>query len=172
MRRYSGSELLRRGNQAGTKLMVSVVTVGLFVIYSLLHARSGASAPAPTSLGSGASGTATTTTAPGATSTSTTTPMPGALYRDGTYNGDVTDAQWGYVQVQVTVQRGKVATVQFLQYPNDRDRSVMINQYADPILIQEAVQAQSAQVDIVSGATDTSLAFMQSLGQALGQAHV
>lgn len=171
MRRNSGSELIRRGNQAATKLMVSVVTVGLFVIYSLLHARSGAT-PAPTSLGGGASGAATTTTAPGATSTTTSTAVPGALYRDGTYNGDVSDAQWGYVQVQVTVQRGKVANVQFLQYPNDRDRSVMINQYADPILIQEAVQAQSAQVDVVSGATDTSEAFMQSLGQALDQAHV
>jgi uncharacterized protein with FMN-binding domain len=57
-----------------------------------------------------------------------------------------------------------------LQYPNERERSVEINGYADPQLTQEAIQAQSAQVDIVTGATDTSEAFMQSLNDALTQA--
>jgi uncharacterized protein with FMN-binding domain len=57
-----------------------------------------------------------------------------------------------------------------LQYPNERNRSVEINSYADPILVNEAIQAQSAKVDIVSGATDTSQAFIQSLSHALSQA--
>ncbi len=57
-----------------------------------------------------------------------------------------------------------------MQHPNERNRSVEINSYADPILINEAIQAQSAQVDIVSGATDSSNAFIQSLSNALSQA--
>ncbi len=60
-----------------------------------------------------------------------------------------------------------MSDVQFVQYPNDRNRSIMINQYADPILDQEAIQAQSGNVDIITGATDSSYAFMQSLGRAL-----
>ena len=80
------------------------------------------------------------------------------------------DAQWGVVQIQVVIQNGKITSVQFLQYPNERNRSVQINSYADPILINEAIQAQSTKVDIVSGATDTSNAFIQSLSNALSQA--
>ena len=60
--------------------------------------------------------------------------------------------------------------MQFLEYPNHRDRSVEINNYAMPQLTSEAISAQSAQVDVISGATDTSEAFMQSLGDALSQA--
>ena len=74
------------------------------------------------------------------------------------------------VQVKVVIQNGKITGVQFLQYPNERSRSVEINSYADPILVNEAIQAQSAKVDIVSGATDTSQAFIQSLSNALSQA--
>jgi uncharacterized protein with FMN-binding domain len=84
----------------------------------------------------------------------------------------VADAQWGVVQVQVVIQNGEIINVQFLQYPNERNRSVEINSYADPILVNEAIQAQSAKVDIVSGATDTSQAFIQSLSNALSQAQV
>jgi len=92
------------------------------------------------------------------------------LYRNGQYVGNVTDAYYGSVQVRVTVRNGKLADVQFLQYPNDRNTSVRINSQAMPYLKQEAIQAQSAQVDIVSGATDTSQAFIQSLSFALDQA--
>lgn len=46
----------------------------------------------------------------------------------------------------------------------------MINSYADPQLISEAIQAQSATVDVVTGATGSSEAFIQSLSDALSQA--
>ena len=74
------------------------------------------------------------------------------------------------MQVQVVIQNGEIINVQFLQYPNERNRSVEINNYADPILVNEAIQVQSAKVDIVSGATDSSEAFIQSLSNALSQA--
>ena len=80
------------------------------------------------------------------------------------------DAQWGYIQVKAVIAGGKITDVQFLQYPNERQYSVQVNSYADPQLTQEAIQAQSAQVDIITGATDSSEAFMQSLSDALSQA--
>jgi uncharacterized protein with FMN-binding domain len=101
--------------------------------------------------------------------TTVNTPVTG-IYKDGTYTGDVADAFYGNIQVKVTISDGKISDVQFLQYPNDRRNSIEINTYAMPILRQEAISAQSAQVDIVSGATDTSRAFIESLGTALSQA--
>lgn len=107
------------------------------------------------------------------TPTPTPTPQPKASsgrYTDGTYTGAVANAYYGYVQVQATISGGRIANVQFLRYPNDRSTSRMINSQAMPYLSQEAISAQSANVDIVSGATDTSQAFRQSLASALAQA--
>lgn len=108
----------------------------------------------------------------------TSTPMPTArptvrragVFRDGQYTGSVADAYYGNVQVRVTTQNGAITNVVFLQYPNDRDTSRYINGLAMPYLIQEAIQSQNAQVDIISGATDTSGAFRESLASALAQA--
>lgn len=106
-----------------------------------------------------------TTTQPAASTQKTT-----AQYKDGTYTGSAADAFYGPIQVRVTVSGGKITDVTFLQYPNDRGTSVRINEQAMPMLKQEAIQAQSASVDGVSGATDTSQAFIESLGSALNQA--
>ncbi len=91
-------------------------------------------------------------------------------FKDGTYTGPSVDAYYGYVQVQAIVSGGKLTNVQFLSYPNDRRTSQQINGQAMPLLTQEAISAQSANVDAVSGASDTSAAFVQSLGAALAQA--
>lgn len=98
------------------------------------------------------------------------TPKPKGQYADGKYAGDIEDAYYGFVQIQTTVSGGRLVDVRFLQYPNDRSTSRFISQQAMPILIQEAIQAQSASVDGVSGASDTSAAFQQSLASALAQA--
>jgi uncharacterized protein with FMN-binding domain len=91
-------------------------------------------------------------------------------FRDGTYTGAAANAYYGNVQVQVTVAGGKITGVTFLDYPQDRGTSRSINSYAMPQLSQEAIQAQSANVSGVSGASDTSAAFRQSLSSALSQA--
>jgi len=57
-----------------------------------------------------------------------------------------------------------------LRYPSDRRESLFISQNSLPRLRDEVVRAQTAKVDIVSGATLTSLAFMRSLDAALSQA--
>ena len=95
---------------------------------------------------------------------------PEGKYKDGTYDGPVVDAYYGNVQVEAVVQGGKLADVQFLDYPQDRRTSRFINQQAMPWLTQEAVQVQSANVDLISGATFTSEAFVKSLQSALNQA--
>lgn len=100
----------------------------------------------------------------------TPTSTSSGQYKDGSYTGNQADAQWGFVQVQATVSQGKITNVQFLEYPSDRSRSQYINSIADPELINEAIQAQSSQVDVITGATDSSEAFMQSLADALSQA--
>jgi uncharacterized protein with FMN-binding domain len=100
----------------------------------------------------------------------TPTPKPKGQYADGTYTGSPADAYYGMVQIRVVIQGGKLVTVDFLQYPNDRQTSLYINGQAMPLLKEEAIQAQSANVSGVSGASDTSQAFIQSLGDALAQA--
>lgn len=115
--------------------------------------------------------TSLTPTTPTSTTKNPVSMMMGqGKYRNGTYTGSVADAFYGNVQVKVTVQSGKVTQVNFLDYPHDRSTSVSINSYATPLLAQQAVQAQSANVDGVSGASATSEAFRQSLASALAQA--
>lgn len=116
--------------------------------------------------------TATEQTPPTATTEPSPTPTAAiaGMYKDGTYTGPETNAVYGWVQVEAVVQNGKVTDVEFLEYPQDRRTSVRINSRAVPELQSEAIQAQSANVDIISGATLTSRAFIQSLQAALDAA--
>jgi len=92
------------------------------------------------------------------------------LYKNGTYNGSVEDAFYGPLQVQAIITNGNISDVIFLQFPNDNRTSQFVNSQADPMLKQEAIQVQSAQVDIISGASASSQAFQASLANALAQA--
>lgn len=119
-----------------------------------------------------AGSTTSTSAISGSTSATTAAAAANALYKDGQYDGSVADAYYGLVQVRAIVQGGKLTDVQFLSYPNDRSKSIQINTYAMPILKAEAIKAQSAKVNIVTGATNTSRAFINSLTNALSQAQV
>lgn len=110
------------------------------------------------------------TTKPNPKPTPTPTPVAGGKYKDGSYTGSVADAYYGPLEVKAVISGGKIADVQFLQYPSDRQTSIGINTEAMPYLKTEAIAAQSANVNIVSGATQTSLAFRESLAAALAQA--
>jgi uncharacterized protein with FMN-binding domain len=146
------------------KLGVAFIIIGAFILYSIAFHRANPALIAPDrTIGTNRSSQTGTAGSSGGVS---------GPYRDGTYTGSVADAQWGNIQVKVTITSGKVKDVQYLQYPNDRNRSIEINQYADPLLTNEAIQTQSGQVDIITGATDTSEAFIQSLSAALTQAQV
>ena len=70
----------------------------------------------------------------------------------------------------MTVQNGKLSDVSVLQAPNGNPRDQQINAYALPILVQESLDAQSSDIDMLSGATVTSDGYLQSLQGALDQA--
>ena len=86
-----------------------------------------------------------------------------------TIQGPAVDMRWGPVQVTIIV-KGKVLTDVQATAPTERSRSAFINNQAIPILRQEALQAKTANIDLLSGATMTSEAFAQSLQAALTQA--
>lgn len=87
-----------------------------------------------------------------------------------TIDGAVVQTQFGPVQVRVTIKGGKLTEVVPIQIPSDNGRDQEIASYSVPILRSEALKAQSAQIDMVSGATYTSQGYIQSLQAALDQA--
>ena len=87
-----------------------------------------------------------------------------------TVTGDVAQTRWGPVQVELTVKAGSVTEVRVLQYPTGNSTDEQINSYALPVLVQETLSAQSAKIDMVSGATVTSDGYLQSLQAALDEA--
>jgi uncharacterized protein with FMN-binding domain len=111
-----------------------------------------------------------TTAAPATTATTTTTTTTAAAPSSavsGTATGDAIDTQYGPVQVRVTVKDGKITAVQGLVLTGNDPRSAEISSSAEPTLKQEALSAQSADIDAVSGATFTSAGYAQSLQSAL-----
>lgn len=153
------------------KFLASTIVIISFVAYSIYQRIYGLQAmPIPTNTPVPAATPTPTPTIPIPTPTLTPMPTSSSGYKDGTYTGNPADAFYGIIQVQATISNGKITNVQFLQYPNDRGTSIYINSQADPMLAQEAIQTQSANVDIISGATDSSQAFVQSLLSALDKA--
>lgn len=147
------------------KLVLTTFVILSFGLYSF-HSRYGDSAAVQKpSLPGNASQTARAPS--GNASNNSAAPT---AYKDGRYTGSTADAYYGYIQVLAVISSGKLIDVQFLQYPNDNPNSSYISSQSKPYLKQEAVQVQSANVNIVSGATLTSQAFIQSLSDALNKA--
>lgn len=88
---------------------------------------------------------------------------------DGSYTGAAFDAYFGMVQVQANIKGGRLASVKVLKYPSAKNTSRRINRYALPVLEQEVVSAQSTNVNLVSGATLTSRAYLRSLKSAIAK---
>ncbi len=170
--------------RAVKKLFLSSIVIVMFAVYVAYERlikpelALAAAAPTPTIAAPAASGPVTVPGVPStgsssaqASATSAPTNAPGVpastAYKNGTFDGQPVDAYYGIVQVAVTIQNGSIQNVTFLQYPSDRRTSQEINSQAMPWLTQEAVQAQSANVDIISGATLTSEGFQMSLQSAL-----
>jgi uncharacterized protein with FMN-binding domain len=127
------------------------------------NATAGTNANINTNTGSG------TGTNAGANPT-TVTGSGGGSGKSGSYTGQSVQTPFGTVQVRVTIQNGKITDVQALQLPTGRGHTQEISAYAGPQLRNEALQAQSAQIDTISGATYTSEGYIQSLQSALSQA--
>jgi uncharacterized protein with FMN-binding domain len=89
-----------------------------------------------------------------------------------TVDGPVIDTRFGPVQVEIVLSGGRITDVRTPEYPNEARRSQFINEQALPMLHDEVLQAQSANIDTISGATYTSDAYGQSLQAALDKAGV
>lgn len=145
-------------------------------------ARAGTSIIAPqstTATGStttGGSASGTTASGTGSTSAAATgsgsTATSGATAASETVDGSVVSTRFGNVQVQITVENGQITKSVVLQVPWNNQKDQQINARAVPTLNSEAVKAQSADIDMVSGATYTSEAYLQSLQSAIDRAHL
>ena len=144
--------------------LTSISTLVLLFSY-----RTSTSSALPTASGTPSTGTTGTTgtTASPSTATKSTT----STYT-GTVTGTAADTRWGPVQVKVTLANGRITAVDVVEEPDSNGRDQEINADAVPQLVQETLTAQSAQIDMVSGATYTSDGYVQSLQSALDQAGV
>src|SRR3569833_3105583 len=105
--------------------------------------------PAP---GSGSSAAAVPGTGPGTASAGTRT-----------VTGDTVEPRWGPVQVEVTLDAGKITKARAIRLPDDNPRDREINEFAVPRLEREALSAQDSRIDAVSGATYTSEGYIRAL---------
>ena len=155
------------------KLLATSFLVGASVLYIFLRPGN---ATTPATLGATNNATSaggTTATSQGSAAPPPSSAAPAAAqsgYKDGTYTGSIADAYYGPVKVQATIKGGALNNVSFLLFPNSEQTSTYINEQVMPMLTQEAISAQSANVNGVSGATFTSQAFEQSLASALRKA--
>ena len=152
-------------------LTVLVLLFGYHTSTSSAAAAAGGNTSASTPYsGSTTSSGSGTTSAPAAGSSASSTASPSSSATSGTVTGTVADTRWGPVQVQITVANGSITNVSVVQYPNSNGKDQEINARALPILVQETLKAQSASIDMVSGATYTSDGYLTSLQSALDQA--
>ena len=103
------------------------------------------------------------------TNNSTSSTKEGVTYKDGTYTGAVTKTNVGNFQVSLVVQGGKIANINILTQP-DEEFSQSINKTALPKYVEEAIEAQSSDIALVSGASETFKGFKGSLQDALNKA--
>ena len=120
-------------------------------------------------LGSTSSSTDSAAPSSGSTSSSSGSSSSGSSAAK-TVTGDEVDTRWGPVQVALTVRAGTITAVNVPVYPNNNGRDQEINSFALPTLVKETLDKQSADIDMVSGATVTSDGYLQSLQSALDHA--
>lgn len=152
---------------------MSTLTV-LVLLFSYNTSRSSSAAQvtaetrSATSSGQAASGSSSSSSGSSGSSSSGSSSSASGT----TVAGDEVMTRYGVVQVQITVQNGKITSSKVLQVPwNDR-HDQMINSSAVPVYNEETVAAQSAGIDVVSGATVTWQGYTQSLQSAIDKANL
>jgi uncharacterized protein with FMN-binding domain len=132
-----------------------------------VHAATSAS----TTVTSGATSTPTPSASASASASpsasATATPAPAQASATKTVTGSAIDTRYGAVQVKLTFSGTTITAVDTVQAPNGNGRDQEINQQALPILQQEVLSSQSANIDTVSGATYTSEGYIQSVQSAI-----
>ena len=162
-----------RGTILFTVILVTMgATVGL-KLYGIGEqvTASDTSVHAATSAATAGTSGATSTPTPSASASpspsATATPAPGQAAATKTVTGSAIDTQYGAVQVKLTFTGNTITAVDTVQAPDGNGRDQEINQQALPILQQEVLSSQSANIDTVSGATYTSEGYIQSVQSAI-----
>lgn len=161
--------------RAVTAMIATVAGVAWLVTFKVTpHARPVAAAPAPAGQPTPAATPSGSPSgaAPATSATPSPTPVPTNRAADGSFTGASIPTRYGDVQVRVVIRSGRIADVAAVQMPSDRARSAEITQYVTPVLRSEAIQTQSASIDVISGATFTCEAYAESLDDALRQDHL
>lgn len=150
---------------------VSLTVAGLAALLGF-KTRDASSETAPTTTTIGQSATTTSGAAPSDGTTATTAAGAATTTSPATVevDGPVVDTRFGPVQVAVVVADGILVDVVALQLPSGDRESGQISEYAAPRLEEMALAAQSAEIDVISGATFTSQAYAESLQAALDEA--
>lgn len=130
------------------------------------HTASSSSSPSASTSHAASAAPTRTSSAPSAPKTTSAAPTT------RTVTGTTAQTKYGPVQVRITLTGGKITGASAIQSPDETARSKDINSTAVPKLNQETLQAQSANIDAVSGATYTSAGYKQSLQSALDRAGV
>ena len=168
----------KRGIAALAVTVVALVLLLSFKTPDVVPARAGGggvaivepgSTATPSAASGGASGSSAAPAADPTPAPTTSTGSGTTTTASATVDGPVVDTRYGAIQVEIVVANGQLQDVVAIQLPTGR-RSGQISNAAAPILREEALQAQSASIDTVSGATYTSDAYAQSLQAALDQA--
>ena len=157
---------------SGLVLLFSYRTsLGEAVPTDVQPAQAAPSVATPHSAATPSASTTPTASASASASPSGAAPAATSGLTDGTFTGSPTSTRYGPVQVQITVTGGKIVDVQAVEYPTDNSRDRQINERAIPQLVSETLNAQSADIHFVSGATYTSQGYLDSLQSAIDQSN-
>ena len=161
-------------------LLLTAVGLGLLLSFRSRSATGTTTALGGSALSAGAGTSTSPTTAGAATPAASASASPsasaaktasaGSGVKNGTFTGTAESNPFGNVQVQAVISGGKLTNVVVLQVPDRGGYEDQIVQTAVPELTSEALSKQSANIDVVSGATYTSQGYAESLQSALDQA--
>lgn len=149
-------------------VLIAIILDGFWLFFK--NKGSQAETTSSSSSSQQASSTSSASSSTGSSSSSSSKTSSSGSLKDGSYTGAATSTEWGDVQVQAVVSGGKLTKVNVLEYPNDNGHDQEVNSQALPVYKKEAVSAQSANIQLVSGASETYKGFTGSLQDALNQA--
>lgn len=149
-------------------IIIAVAILGGAGIYTKSHKSANSNDTAVQGANTSAQTTQTSPTASAMSPASSNSTSSG--YKDGTYTGVAEDTAYGTVQVAAVISGGRITDIRFLQMPGPEGHSKEVTAFSESPLKASTLAKQSAKIDFVSGATQTSEGYEQSLQAALDQA--
>nr|WP_208097377.1 FMN-binding protein [Paenarthrobacter sp. MSM-2-10-13] len=164
--------ILLAGWQSGSHVAETGTAITTSLSSNTTSGGAGSAASEGSGTGSSGSNGSTGSSDTGSTGNSGSTGSTGTgSTTAATYDGSTVQTRYGSVQVRVTIQAGKITEITPLQLTDAERKSAQISSRAAPVLRSEVLQAQSANVQTVGGATITSDAYLTSLQAALDAAN-